>query len=885
MEEWIRSWPLFRPAPLPPAEIQRRRADYLLELKNSEALRQPGEIASRDAYLHRLHSQENPLRPSEDKYFVDLESGLSIEQRIVLSAKSQPNQPKSFVEKGSFKNLTEAIHCLDDQTGYPYPALALLGEPGAGKSTLLHKLARQIVEQCIEAPSKHIPIFGSLSEHEKGLPLNFLRQHWNTIVRAGDLDAALAAGQIWLILDGLNEMPDYQTRKTDWKAFLHKYCIPNGNRALIACRIADYGEGVDLPRLTIHEMDDERIQQFLKKRTPDHADALWKALEKDRDEGRGRMYEVAKIPFWLEKISLLSGKDGLPRNRASLIGAIIDRWLEYESGERMGGRIINEEQRKAFLDAMTQLAWIGLSRSQNYTFRMEEVQKLVSNKHIALSVSDTLGLAQDCRVLFLEPFHKPTKAKFQHQLLQEYFAAHELVLQFLARRNLTKLWKTPWRDWQFVKSEWDPLPSPPPTRWEEAVVLAAGKLPLEEVEKLALAVLPHNPPLAARCILESDVKISDAVIEKVTERLQVDLRSPRVRLPARLAAGKMLAKWARLLKGRGDIELTDGKKIIFIAPDWVDVPAGSFKMGTTSLQARLLKLQRVEATSDEQPAHVVQVNTFKMARFPVTVAEYRSFVDAGGYENNDYWKEENSLRWRNAPLPYEESYDYQLIRSLRENPEALLKQLDIWVQQGSWSPAQAENLRNRLKEEDDVSRNRWEENETAKRNVSGQAARPWLWDYPQYTVDNQPVIGVSWYEACAYAAWLTEVLRKQGAILQQEEIRLPTEAEWEKAARGTSGRLWTWGNLWNSSYANSLEGRVMQPSTVGTYPQNKSPYGVEDMIGNVWEWCMDWYNENENKERSGQEVKDPHGPQAGSARVVRGGSWLDFRDFARCSFR
>jgi formylglycine-generating enzyme required for sulfatase activity len=505
---------------------------------------------------------------------------------------------------------------------------------------------------------------------------------------------------------------------------------------------------------------------------------------------------------------------------------------------------------------------------------------------MVLSASDTLGLAQDCRVLSLEPILKPNKAKFQHQLLQEYFAAHELAVRFQARRNLARLWKIPWRDLKFVKSEWDPLPPPPPTRWEEAVVLAAGLLSPEDTKNLALAVLPHNPPLAARCILESDVAMDDPITEKLQLRLQADLENPRVRLPARLAAGKMLAKLGdpRLLNRRGEIQFKEDGKITFIAPDWVDVPARNFQMGTTSWQARLLKLQRADVYSREQPAHWVQVGAFKMARFPVTVAEYRCFMDAGGYQNDDYWKEENSLRWRNAPLPFEESYYYQYIRTLREQKEAVLKQVDVWVRQESWSPAYAESVRDAMNSEDEKLRQQWEDYEKAKRDEAGKVVRHWLWDYPQLKIDNQPVIGVSWYEACAYAAWLTEVLRKQGAISEKEEIRLPTEAEWEKAARGTSGRLWVWGSIWNSSYANTLEGRVMQPTTVGAYPKNKSIFGLEDMIGNVWEWCLDWYDENEYRNRR-DGVLNPRGPETGSARVLRGGSWYGNRNLARCSCR
>jgi predicted NACHT family NTPase len=301
--EWLRSFPLFRPTPTPPAEIQRREAEYLLELEKSESLRQPDEIASQfDTYLNRLHAHENPLRPSEDKVFVELESGLSIKPRIGLSIKVESNQTKSFAEQKTFNDLTEALNCVDEQTGYPYPSLALLGEPGAGKSTLLRKLARQIVQERIVDSSKPLPIFVSLSAHKSGSPLTFLRQHWKKMLGFDGLDDALASGRVWLFLDGLNEMPrtNYDTRVVEWRAFLRGHCPANanGNRALIACRIADYGEGVDVPRLIIHAMDDERIQQFLKKRTPDHADALWAALEKDRDEGRGAIYELAQIPFW-----------------------------------------------------------------------------------------------------------------------------------------------------------------------------------------------------------------------------------------------------------------------------------------------------------------------------------------------------------------------------------------------------------------------------------------------------------------------------------------------------------------------------------------------------------------------------------------------------------
>jgi formylglycine-generating enzyme required for sulfatase activity len=880
--KWLRSFS----KPTLPEEVKRREAEYLWELEKSDALHNHEEDVTRfDAYLSVLYSDENPLKPSDDKVFVDLESDLSIEQRIGLSVKSESQQTKSFVELKTFSSLDEAVNYANDQTGRPYPALALLGEPGAGKSTLLRQLARRAVRERIEDPSKPLPLFVSLSEHQNGLPASFLRQHWKRKMGFDGFDNALAAGEIWLFLDGLNEMPsaDYHGRVGGWRSFLGS--LPDGNRALIACRVADYGRGLDLPRLTIHPMNEDRIQQFLNKRAPDRADALWNALEKDRDEESGRTYELAQIPFWLVMISSLSGKEGLPRNRAHLLDTSIEKWLDYERNVRVGGLKINDEQCGAFREAMIRLAWNGLSHSQNYTFQMHEARKLLGAKQTTLSVSPVVDLAKNCNLLLLEPPDKPTKARFHHQLLQEYFAAHELARRFLVRKRLTRLWKTPWRDWKFVKSDWDPLSPPPQTNWAEAVVLAASLLNSQDAERFALEVLRNNPPLAARCVLESGVKIGDAAIEKVKTRLQSDLQNRRVRLPARLAAGKALAKLGdpRLLKRRGEAE-KDGKKISFIIPDWLDVPAGSFQMGTTPSQRNLLLFQRAQLTSDEMHSHLVSLGAFRMARYPVTVAEYRCFMDAGGYQNDDYWKEENSLRWRNALLPFEESYQYQFIHLLRENKEAILKQLDVWVKQGSYSPAQAESVRQAMNSEDDKLREQWEENEKAKRDETGKVVHPWLWEYQQYIVDNQPVIGVSWYEACAYAVWLTEALKAQNRISTEEAIRLPTESEWEKAARGTTGNLWAWGNRWNTSFANSLEGRVMQPTSVGAYPSNKSPYGLEDMIGNVWEWCLDWYDENEYRNRK-DGVQNPRGPMAGSARVLRGGSWGYNRYFARCSYR
>jgi ergothioneine biosynthesis protein EgtB len=219
---------------------------------------------------------------------------------------------------------------------------------------------------------------------------------------------------------------------------------------------------------------------------------------------------------------------------------------------------------------------------------------------------------------------------------------------------------------------------------------------------------------------------------------------------------------------------------LYPSTQMIEIPAGEFEMGNDS----------VDAMDNERPVHRAYLDTYWIDRYPVTCKQYRVFMEAGGYQNSEWW---SAAGWQ----------------WLQENP----------------------------------------------------VAEPLYWSADP-TWDNHPVCGVSWYEADAYARFIGK--------------RLPTEAEWEKAASwdATVGRGYTypWGEAEPNTQRCNHDNTAGQTTPVSAYPAGQSAYGCYDLLGNVWEWTSSWFDGYEGfvsypyRGYSQAYFDEQH-------RVLKGGSW------------
>jgi formylglycine-generating enzyme required for sulfatase activity len=250
----------------------------------------------------------------------------------------------------------------------------------------------------------------------------------------------------------------------------------------------------------------------------------------------------------------------------------------------------------------------------------------------------------------------------------------------------------------------------------------------------------------------------------------------------------------------------------------------------------------------------------------VTNAEWACFLKAGGYEEARWWATAEDKAWWQG-----ESTAEGPKRQERENRQFFqhnFEQIRVWQQEGRITSADVEEWERIAQMHD----NEFEEL-LEKWYPAGRQTQPAYWNDDAFNNPAQPVVGISWHEARAYCAWLS--------AQTGQNFRLPTEAQWEAAARGQEARRYAYGDKFDAKLCNTFETHIRRTTPIGLFPGGETPDGLMDMTGNVWDWTSSLY-----RPYPYEATDDRENPITGDGRrVVRGGSWDGGRDLARAASR
>ncbi|MCA9930899.1 MAG: SUMF1/EgtB/PvdO family nonheme iron enzyme, partial [Anaerolineales bacterium] len=788
-------------------------------------------------------------------------------------------------QHGRFDSLQTLLAAVNDR------ALVLLGGPGSGKTTLLRRLQLERAWAELKAPGGQTTFFLPLNAF-RGLepgtpapePFDWLASEWR--LRHPGLppfETLYKNGRFLLLLDGLNEMPhgdktEYRAQIGRWQRFLrrtHHY----GSTVIFSCRSLDYSaplgsEAVPVRQVQVEPLSPQQIHAFLTAYLGDAGAAVWAALQAEAQ------LDLYANPFYLRLLTEEVGETGRrPSGRAALLTAFVRRALRREI-ER-GHALFEPDNLLSEGDCLQviQHAWatpyalpeegVLLPHLAQLAYQMQDdraagdagqVRVLEPTAHNLLNHSQARDiLAAALQLHLLDKDIATREVTFYHQLVQEYFAARVLA----QTQQPGRVW-VPWHVDAVTPSlaetiaaleVSEPLPALPTTGWEETTLLAAA-LAVDQ-DDFVDGLYATNLVLAARCAAAPEVGIAPQLVAELQQALLARIGSPAADLRGRIAAAEALAEL-----GDPRFERRTGPHGAYLLPPLAAIPAGKYTIGDDDSQY-----------ADEKPAHQVQIATFEIGVFPVTNAEYALFIEAGGYDEERWWQTEAAKAWLQGQTGSEgQKTQVRDVVALLQNwseddiraqPNFTPEQIDAYL----WLKRAASEQVERLLEE-------W--------FPSGQTYhQPEFWDDSRFKHPAQPVVGISWFEACAYCAWLSA---QSGRL-----FRLPTEVEWEAAARGFEGRQYAYGPRFDDAHCNTFETHIRRTTPVGVFPGGYTPEGIADLSGNVWEWTSTLWGESFQRPTFAYPYAAEDGREepenATASRALRGGSWSLTVNFVRASSR
>ena len=715
------------------------------------------------------------------------------------------------VKPRRFDDIVEAFDDIEQAV--------LLGEPGAGKTTTLYKLASDKLERVKSDSKAPIPLMVELGKwiNPKQSLTAFIKAQLDGL--ATHLDALLQSKRALLLLDGLNEIP---VTDRSFKIPEVRTLLKDQQEApiIVSCRDLDYQGPLDLEldTLTILPLDPPRILDFLT--------TYFKLIAESEHEGIDKADDL----FWR-----IAGGDEVRKTwqRWEAAGATLSLFWSAEEIPRGNPNVYD-----------------------NTTAREDQIwREAVKSPYSLMHLAGNPYLLSMLFQVYLRSADLPTNRSalfddFVHVLLDREHLIDRETAKVTARGEALLA--------AVEKLAWALQTRNPRENTEEGSVLTA--LPRAEADRILDSQWLNLAASASLLEIDGDVRFTHQLLQEYfTSRGLRDRLGKGV-----IEATRLWPKdrwWARsgweesaiLLAGCYDQDCTPvldwlGDANPEVAAQCIE-RSGAHVPELTLERLRKNWLPRLtDLENDPHPAARAAVGrALGSIRLHDQPLDNRFGVGLRFDPGKQLWLPE--IDWVEIPAG---PFIYQH-GERRDLPAFLIARYPITTIQFQAFVDDPEGYGNP----------HWWQG-LAKR--SEQPAAPG-WPYP-----NHPREMVSWYEAVAFCAWLSDRIAT--------EIRLPTEQEWEKAARGTDGHDYPWGNEYISGYANidawdeAGEHTVNQTTAVGIYPQDQSPYGVMDMAGNVWEWSLNTYDNPKDVPIGGNEQ-----------RVLRGGSWGYGRDGARASNR
>jgi formylglycine-generating enzyme required for sulfatase activity len=805
---------------------------------------------ARTTYLEKLrrHCQVLPLAAlggeetaeediTLDSVYIDLDTTLNVKAEDLEAVRK--GKKKGFKDIELAKEQPDiSIATRDNENKIvPLPILdaviatskvVLLGDPGAGKSTFARKLlGLQAAVQLghisgVRGIATHllpilivlrelVPYLAELQidelsrERQKETLLQVVLSYLTEELKRDNatdfvplMQRALESGEVLIVLDGLDEVPHALRMlvRRAVSAMLTEYRL---ERLVITSRIRSYiGEAVfeNIPTFTLREFDRDKIRGFISGWYRVQVE-MGRVLEKDRQDRIDDLFtaaisrdlhEISSNPMMLTSMAIIHQKEiGLPRERVRLYKLVVDvlitRWQKYKLGE---GKLAPSRALLEFLKDENRL----LSALENLAYKAQSAG--IENKKTAdLSRMDALATLE-AREYLGDPGLVSEFLDYVDQrsgLLRgnggelnkptSYSFPHRTFQEYLAGCYMVRE-RNPAREYYQRAAEGD--------TWALAAQLGAEELYYNRRGSNVMLDLAYQllPPKKAKRRQDARAVLWSGMVARIagTAEILADVKSSDggkrylSQLKPRLISllGSPLPAVERAEAGRVLAKLGDPRTEVLdvIAMQFCRVPAGKFIMGERNEQK------------------TVDLPDYWVGKYPVTNAQFNQFVGAGGYQQNGFWKEA--------------------------------------IKDGYWENGA---FKGRLDDE--------------PRDGPVDFGEP-------FTLENHPAVGISWYEALAFARWLASFYREhanemlakakseehravwQGIASGRLHVTLPTEAEWEKAARGTDGREYPWGKDADPNLANCAQTGIGATSAVGCFRGGRSVNGAEEMSGNVWEW-------------------------------------------------